>query len=221
MEKTINTTMTTGQIAEFLRAAVEKKLTPDRMTKIISSGALHALFDEETDLQAFLLMQNRSRFSGEFTLSGQTESFDPEEYFEDDESIKVLDGFRSYILSSAEKIGPLPEMEAASHVLVKDMYGDIRHEILGYSGFENTSIFCLYLAGMIERQINGGRGALSTNSKNVFYVRGYDCDGVPNEIHAVAAIVWWDAINRMWLVDGNMIDHVRLPAGSQVFSEAT
>lgn len=46
----MKSTMTTGQIQEIFRIADAKRMTTERMTKIISSGILADLFDEEADL---------------------------------------------------------------------------------------------------------------------------------------------------------------------------
>ena len=48
----MKTTMSTGNLQAILSLAEQKGLTPERMTKILSSGVLADLFDEQIDLSS-------------------------------------------------------------------------------------------------------------------------------------------------------------------------
>ncbi|HEY4525318.1 MAG TPA: hypothetical protein VJL39_03050 [Candidatus Paceibacterota bacterium] len=46
----MDTTMTSGNLQSVLRLADEKKMSPERMTKVVASGVLADAFDEKADL---------------------------------------------------------------------------------------------------------------------------------------------------------------------------
>lgn len=153
------------------------------------------------------------RPAGEVTLHGSTDPFDPYRYFENRTGLYVGSDFKKRILSAAQRTNGFPEMTVGSFDLVKPAYDtEIRSEGHDDHVFENTGEFCAILAGMIDKQPNGGEGNLLSNGDwTIFYVHGAD-----GEIYAVYDS-WQKAPAREWLVYADKLDSRQRRAGSRVF----
>jgi len=147
------------------------------------------------------------------TLPASKKRFNPDEYYQTREGLYVWEGFRNRIVPATSPIEQVPGMEIFSFDLDKSMNdAEIRAKLPKNHVFENASIFCAYLGGMIDRQPKGKEGDLLSNGyANIFYVRGLN-----SELFAVNVL--WDAVNREWDVNADSLDDDRWSAGIRAFS---
>jgi len=147
------------------------------------------------------------------TLPASKKRFNPDEYYQTCDGLYVWDDFSDRIIPATSPIRQVPEMEVRAFDLDKSMNdAEIRAKLPKGHVFEDASIFCAHLGGMIDRQPKGKEGDLLSNGyANIFYVRGK-----ANEVFAVH--VYWNAGHREWLVYTNPLADYSRDAGNRVFS---
>ena len=140
-------------------------------------------------------------------------AFNPKSFYKTRTGLYVWGSFTDRILPTAPILKSSQATIIASFDLVKQANDtEIRVELRKNYVWEDASIFCAHLAGMINRQPNGKDGDLISNRyANIFYVRG-----VNSEVFTVS--VDWDSGGREWDVYAHPLDDTRWNAGSRAFS---
>lgn len=153
------------------------------------------------------------RFRGNEELPACNARFDPEYFFKTGKGLYVWDDFVNRIRTVATAVESLAETMISSFDLTQDATDEqIRAALLSEHVFEDTSMFCAHLAGMIERQSGGTEGRLLNNGyANIFYVRG-----ARGEVFAVR--VRWHGGYREWSVRAYALVDCRWIEGFRVFS---
>ncbi len=156
--------------------------------------------------------QNNLSYNGNVDFPARSESFTAKDYFQIRSGVFVWDGFKNRILRTAVKADSTPATSLACFDLVKDTPDEqIRAELPEDHVFQDASVFCSHLAGMIDRQPNGKEGSLLNDGyANVFYVQG--------SYEVVAVSVHWVADFRGWSVCACELDVSAWPAGYRAFS---
>ena len=167
--------------------------------------------DEEVFRQ-FLGLDKRLRGMATVDLSARAEPFAAADYFKNRAGLYIWDGFKSRVSSVAGTVTTTPATKSSSFDLKKSSADQrIRVELPEDHVFPDASVFCSYLAGMIDRQPNGKEGDLLNNGlANIFYVNVDD--------RVVAVYVGWNAGDQWWGVDACGLDVDVFSAGSRVFS---
>ena len=204
-----------GRFPNFLQSPVfsdsleaAKRGTIDKVDRTVHCHILGLPQNERADALQHL------RYAGTASFSGSGKPFDPHAYFKTCKGLCTWNGFRDRILSAASPIESTPAATLAMFDLVKHANdAEIGDELPDTHVFEDASVFCAYLADMIERQKNACEGVLLTNGyANIFYVRGTSAD----EVFSVS--VDCGAGGREWYVCAFPLDDSQWPEGGRVLS---
>lgn len=191
----------------------------DVVLKILGAKKVTVTVDEEKGEATVAVVKpsrspaTRLRRASTAALPERTSVFDPDKFFQTQTGRYIWDYFRDRVVAAAKPVESLPAAEIASFDLVKNATDmQIQGELPEGHVFEDTSVFCAYLATMIERQEGGAAGDLLANGyANIFYV----C-GVAGEVFAVRA--YWYAVRREWFVHAYFLGARQWRAGPRVFS---
>ena len=140
-------------------------------------------------------------------------NFNLKKFYKTRNGLYILECFIDRILSVAENIDTVPAVTGANFDLINPANdAEICSELPENHIFEDASVFCAYLAGLIEKQKGGESGNLLNNGyANIFYVRG-----ALGEVFAVC--VRWYSGSRRWHVNAFSLASFRWSAGSRAFS---
>ncbi len=196
--------------------ALINRLGEDNAKKILDCSEVVVSFDgspKQASVTATAPSETLLLPNGSVSLLASPDRFDPVKYFKTGEGLYVSDDFAQRILKVAKPVNSLSEEKFGSFDLTQDATDQqIQAELPHGHIFEDASMFCAHLAGMIQCQPGGMEGPLLNNGyANIFYVRG-----VSGEVFAVR--VRWVADGRGWGVDAYRLDDGRWYAGHRAFS---
>lgn len=148
-------------------------------------------------------------------LPERTDAFCPKAFYQTRKGLYVEEAFCEQIVAVTRRIESVPVAKIVIFDLL-DMatHSEIRDELPELHVFEDASMFCAHLAGMIRRQRWGKQGRLLGNGHaNNFFVLG-------REARVFAVRVSSDSFYKEWQVRTRPMNDRAWDAGQRVFSRA-
>jgi len=157
----------------------------------------------------------RLSYNKAITLPACKRPFSPYGYYQTHGGLHVCNQFRNWLIRVAPPIESVPKIKIFVFDLNKPSNNlEIRAKLPMEYVFEDASMFCAYLGGMIDCQPNEKKGNLLSNGNaNMFYVR---------ELNSALLTVgvYWDVGNKEWNVRAYPNVYNQWNAGCRVFSAA-
>ena len=187
--------------------ALMKKLGEENARRIVAGTA-------KFTIEQVAVVEKKSvlRLLAGFVLPEQVGNFNPQQFFRTRSGLCVWDGFKDLVLKFAKPVSGVVATTIRKHELVKPANDSQIRSGLPEGHVFQVDELCSHLAGMIQRQSNGGAGELLNNGYvNLFYVQ------VGSEV--VVVRVYWNAVYREWGVSADhQLGDGQWRAGGQVFS---